>query len=66
MSVKMISYERQGFYSLKQFDNVATLKLGRNFLSNAIDLALKNSMIDVFDHIVEKDEIKVHNFNNKK
>ena len=59
MSVKMISYERQGFYSLKQFDNVATLKLGRNFLSNAIDLALKNSMIDVFDHIAEKDEIKV-------
>ncbi|MGV7223816.1 MAG: hypothetical protein ACQ9MH_20110 [Nitrospinales bacterium] len=41
MSVETTSYERQGFYSLKQFDDVATLKLGKNFLSNAIDLALK-------------------------
>ena len=54
----MISYERQGFYSLKQFDDVATLKLGKDFLSNAIDLALKNSLVDVFDHIAENDEIK--------
>ena len=39
MSVKTTAYEEHGFYSLKQFDDVATLKLGRNFLSNAIDLA---------------------------
>ena len=42
MSGKKTSYEKQGFYSLKQFDDVATLKLGKNFLSNAIDLAIKN------------------------
>jgi len=59
MSVETTSYERQGFYSLKQFDDVATLKLGKNFLFNAIDLALKNSLVDVFDHIAEKEEIKV-------
>ena len=59
MSGKKTSYEEHGFYSLKQFDDVATLKLGKNFLSNAIDLALKNSLVDVFDHIAEKDEIKV-------
>ena len=59
MSVKTTAYERQGFYSLKQLDDVATLKLGKNFLSNAIDLAIKNSLVDVFDHIAENDEIKV-------
>ena len=59
MSVETTSYERQGFYSLKQFDDVATLKLGNNFLSNTIDLAIKNSLFDVFDHISDNGEIKV-------
>jgi len=59
MSVETTSYERQGFYSLKQFNDVATLKLGKNFLSNTIDLAIKNSLFDVFDHISDNDEIKV-------
>jgi len=59
MSVEKTSYERPGFYALKQIDDVATLKLGKNFLSNAIDLAIKNSLVDVFDHIAEKNEIKV-------
>ena len=59
MGVETTSYERQGFYSLKQIDDVATLKLGKNFLSNTIDLAIKNSLFDVFDHIAENDEIKV-------
>ena len=59
MSGKKTSYEKHGFYSLKQFDDVATLKLGKNFLSNTIDLAIKNSLFDVFDHISDNDEIKV-------
>ena len=59
MSVKTTAYEEHGFYSLKQFDDVATLKLGRNFLSNAIDLAIKNSLFDVFDHISDNNAIKV-------
>jgi len=59
MSGKKTSYEEHGFYSLKQFDDVATLKLGNNFLSNTIDLAIKNSLFDVFDHISDNGEIKV-------
>jgi 2-(1,2-epoxy-1,2-dihydrophenyl)acetyl-CoA isomerase len=59
MSAETTSYERQGFYSLKQIDDVATLKLGKKFLSNAIDMAIENPLLDVFDHIAENDEIKV-------
>lgn len=59
MSVDTTSYERTDFYALKQRDDVATLKLGKNFLSNTIDLAIKNSLFDVFDHIEENNEIKV-------
>ena len=59
MSVETPPYERQGFYSLKQLDDVATLKLGNNFLSNTIDLDIKNSLFDVIDHISDNNEIKV-------
>lgn len=59
MSVETTSYERQGFYSIKQFDDVATLKLGKNFLPNAIDQAIENPLLDIFDHIARNDEIKV-------
>ena len=59
MSVKRTAFERRGFYSLKQLDDVATLKLGKDFLSNAIDLGLKNSLFDVLNHISETAEIKV-------
>lgn len=55
----MTSYERQDFYLLKQFNDVAMLKLGKNFLSNAIDQAIENPLLDVFDHIAENDKIKV-------
>ena len=42
MRVETTSYERHDFYSLKQFNDVAMLKLGKNFLSNAIDQAIEN------------------------
>jgi len=58
MSGKKTSYKEPGFYSLKQLDDVATLKLGRNFLLNAIDLSIKSSLFDVFDHITENDETR--------
>ena len=58
MKVKMTSYESQDFYLLKRYDDVAILKLGKNFLSNLIDLAMENSLLHVFDHIEENDEIK--------
>ena len=59
MKVETISYERQDFYLLKQFNDVAMLKLGKNFLSNAIDQATENPLLDVFDHVAENDKIKV-------
>ena len=59
MKVEMTSYERQDFYLLKQFNDVAVLKLGKNFLPNAIDQAIENPLLDVFDHIAESNEIKV-------
>ena len=59
MSLKTTSYERQGFFSLKQFEDIATLKLGKNFLPNAIDLAIENPLLGVFDHIADSNEVKV-------
>ena len=59
MKVETTSYERQDFYLLKQFNDVAMLKLGKNFLSNAIDQAIENPLLDVFDHIAENNKIKV-------
>ncbi len=59
MKVEKCSCERQDFYYLKRYDDVAILKLGKNFLSNAIDLAIENPLMDIFDHIAEDEEIKV-------
>jgi hypothetical protein len=41
------SYERQDFYWLKRFDDIAMLKLGKNFLFESIDLAIENPLLDV-------------------
>jgi len=59
MKIETTSYESQDFYLLKQNDDVAVLKLGKNFLSNTIDLAIENPLLDVFDFIAENDEFKV-------
>jgi enoyl-CoA hydratase/carnithine racemase len=59
MKAESASYESQGFYLLKRIDDVAVLKLGKNFLANTIDLAVDNPMLEVFDHIAESDGIKV-------
>jgi 2-(1,2-epoxy-1,2-dihydrophenyl)acetyl-CoA isomerase len=58
MKVKMNSYESQDFYLLKRYDDVAMLKLGKNFLSNLIDLSIQNPLLHVFDDIEENNEIK--------
>lgn len=58
MKVKMTSYESQDFYLLKRYDDVAMLKLGKNFLSKLIDLAIENPLPYVFEHIEENDAIK--------
>ncbi|CAB1058267.1 hypothetical protein D1BOALGB6SA_3023 [Olavius sp. associated proteobacterium Delta 1] len=59
MKAQTTSYERQDFYLLKRFDDVAILRLGKNFLLEAIDQAIRNPLLDVFDHIAANDRIKV-------
>ena len=59
MKNETTSCERPDFYLLTRDDEVATLKLGHNFLSNAIDLAIENPLLNVFDSIAENDGIKV-------
>jgi 2-(1,2-epoxy-1,2-dihydrophenyl)acetyl-CoA isomerase len=59
MKIETTSYESQDFYSLKENDDVAVLKLGKNFLPNAIDQGTENSLLDDFDHIAENNKIKV-------
>jgi 2-(1,2-epoxy-1,2-dihydrophenyl)acetyl-CoA isomerase len=54
----MTSYENQDFYLPKRYDDVAMLKLGKNFLSNLIDPAIENTLPYVFKHIEENDAIK--------
>jgi 1,4-dihydroxy-2-naphthoyl-CoA synthase len=58
MSAETTSYERQGFYRLNRIDDAAILKLGKNFLVEAIDLAIENPLLEVFDRMAENDEIK--------
>jgi len=59
MVVEVTSHKRQEFYYLKRYDDVAVLKLGKNFFANVIDLAIENPLLDVFDHMAENEEIKV-------
>ena len=59
MKAEATNYEMQDFYLLKQYGDVALLKLGKKFLTNTIDLAIENPLLDVFDHIAENDGIKV-------
>jgi 2-(1,2-epoxy-1,2-dihydrophenyl)acetyl-CoA isomerase len=59
MKAETASNERQDFYWLKRYDDVAVIKFGKNFLSNAIDLAIDNPLLNVFDRIAENDRIKV-------
>jgi 2-(1,2-epoxy-1,2-dihydrophenyl)acetyl-CoA isomerase len=59
MKIETTSYESQDFYSLKENDDVAVLKLGKNFLPNALDQGTENSLLDDFDHIAENNKIKV-------
>ena len=59
MKAKINSYERQDFYQLKQFNDIAILKFGKNFLFEAIERAIENPLLDVLDHISANDRIKV-------
>ena len=58
MKAKINSYERQDFYQLKRFNDIAILKFGKNFLFEAIERAIENPLLDVLDHISANDRIK--------
>jgi 2-(1,2-epoxy-1,2-dihydrophenyl)acetyl-CoA isomerase len=59
MKPETTSYESQDFYSLKRFDDIALLKLGKNFLFNAIEFAVENPLLDVLGRIADSGKIKV-------
>jgi hypothetical protein len=47
------------FYLLKRFDDIAMLKLGKNFLFELIDRPLENHLLDVLNHMAGNDKIKI-------
>ena len=59
MKAPTTSYASQDFYLLKRYDDVAVLKLGKKFLFEAIDQAIGNPLLDVFDYIAANVRIKV-------
>ena len=58
MKTEKTSYEMREFYLLKRFDDIAMLKLGKNFLFDSINRPLENRLLDVLDYIAENDKIK--------
>jgi enoyl-CoA hydratase/carnithine racemase len=59
MKTETSTCERPDFYILTRDDDIAMLKLGNHFLSDAIDLAIENPLLNVFDRIAENEGIKV-------
>ena len=51
--------EKQDFFSLERRDDIALLKLGKNFLFESMDLSVSNRLLDVIDQISKSDAIKV-------
>jgi hypothetical protein len=51
-------YERQDYYSLKRFEDIVMLRVGKNFLFESIDLAFPNLLLDVFDDVAKNDKVK--------
>ncbi|MGD8523473.1 MAG: enoyl-CoA hydratase/isomerase family protein [Desulfobacterales bacterium] len=58
------SKEKQGFFSLERRDDIALLKLGKNFLFESMDLSISSRLFDVIDLISENDAIKALAFIN--
>ena len=58
MKAETTSKKKQGFYSFESRDDIALLKLGKNFLFESIDLSGSNRLFDVIDKISKSDAIK--------
>jgi enoyl-CoA hydratase/carnithine racemase len=50
---------KQDFYLVERLDDVAIIRLGKNFLFESIDRAVKHPLLNVFDDISKNDEVKV-------
>jgi enoyl-CoA hydratase/carnithine racemase len=59
MKDKTISDEKPDFYQVERLDDIAILRLGKNFLFESIDRAGKHPLLDLLDHISKSDEVKV-------
>jgi enoyl-CoA hydratase/carnithine racemase len=59
MKEETTSDENMDFYRVEQLNDVAILRFGKNFLFEAIDRAVNNPLLDVFDDISKNDEVKV-------
>ena len=59
MKGETILEDKQDCYSLERLNDVAIVKLGKNFLFESVDLSISNRLLDIFDHISQNDEIKV-------
>ena len=58
MKDETIADEKQDFYLLEKLDDLAIIRLGKNFFFEAIALAVNNPLLDAFDHILKNDEVK--------
>jgi len=50
---------KQGFYALTRYEDIAILRLGKDFLFESIDLSVSNRLLDVFERISQSREIEV-------
>ena len=58
MKDETIADEKQDFYLVEKLDDLAIIRLGKNFFFEAIALAVNNPLLDAFDHISKNDEVK--------
>jgi 2-(1,2-epoxy-1,2-dihydrophenyl)acetyl-CoA isomerase len=59
MKDETITDEKQDAYLVERLDDLVMLRLGKNFLFEAIALATNNPLLDLFDDISKNDEAKV-------
>lgn len=59
MRNEMTTEEQQHFYRVEKLEDLVILRLGKNFLFEAIDLAANKRLLDVFDSISRNNEVKV-------
>ena len=50
---------KKGCYALTRYEDIAILRLGKDFLLESIDLSVSNRLLDVFERISQSHEIKV-------